>query len=88
MGQRIYTSPASENLAGEQMATANQTAANQLTQTATGAGPRVAGSFSNMGAHMAALPSFLFVLLIGFLLFFLVFHSHLSLAASLGVGKK
>lgn len=84
---RVFLPQQDNNLAGEQMAIANQTATNQMAKSING-GSQLAGTLMDGSAHMAALPAFVTIILLGGLLFWLVFHSHLSLAASVGVGHR
>lgn len=85
---RIFTSPTppADNLSAELMQTANQTAARQLGASGGGTST-IAGSLTDGSAHMAAIGPFAFLVLMLIALFYLVFHSHVSLAASVGVGK-
>lgn len=85
--QRIFIQPGTEdNLAAEQMQIANQTANKQFTNSLNGSFQP--GNIMDGKSHLQALPSFAFVIAMMILLFFLVFHSHMSLAASVGVGRR
>lgn len=83
---RVFLPQQQDNIAGEQMANANQVSASQMAQSING-GSGMAGTLGDSAAHIAALPSFITILVFSAILFYLVFHSHVSMAASVGVGK-
>lgn len=85
--QRLPIVTGASNLAGEHAATETQTSARQLmdsVQASThGTG---AGSIGNLGDHMAALPAFVFVVLVGGFLMWMIYKMHFNFAASFGKG--
>ena len=74
-------------LSGDRAMVANQEAAQQVVAGVTGSVPSASGGMMNLSSHMSALPAFAFVILMLSLMFYLFFHSHVSMAASLGVRK-
>lgn len=68
-------------LSAEQEATNLTTSAKQLVDSVT---PSAGGSLLDPSAHMAALPAFLFLLVGGGLLFWLIYKTHYSFSASFG----